>query len=78
MPTAGRALDFDSPPDPYIILGCGGFTLFGMESLWPRGLKFSNFWKRLSVKDNLYNMEVSKFERRANFFCRTGSGACKI
>ena len=52
IPTAGKALGFDSLLSPYITLRFGLNFLFGMESLWPRGLKFSRFWKLLSEFDH--------------------------
>ena len=35
IPTAERALDFYSLPNPYIMPGLHGSTLFGMGILWP-------------------------------------------
>ena len=55
--TAGRELDLVSHPNPYIVLGCGGSTLFGIGSPWPRGLKSAIFfWKLLSVPDHLCSL----------------------
>ena len=38
IPTAGRPLDFDSLPNPFIVFGCRGPKLLEMGSSWLRGL----------------------------------------
>ena len=40
---AGRALNFDSLPNPHMVPSCGGYTLFGMRWFLSTGVKVSHF-----------------------------------